>query len=423
MKIIKRNIGALPLYYLPNKKFKTIDVAFVFTNQYVDQELNERQFLTEILLDTTKKYNNSEKMSLVSDNLFGLDKVCNFHVSGEVAITTFLVRFINEKYLDGEKVTEKALELLMEIIYNPKLYKGKIPLVTVKDQLEQVEQMLMSIKQNKNAYAYYQFMHEYTKKDQEKVGIFPNLPYLDKISQASLTSVYDKLINEDSLQVFIAGDFNHQEMDELIMRKLSRINFQETKKLNFQPDYQKVTEVNKIIEKNSSGQTRIFMGYYLPFPLNKKNANIMNIFDELFGGFEKSKLFVTIREKLNLSYYVYSRYNEDNNLFFVGLETSKENNDSAIDAVNNQLELCIKGEIDDELFEQAKQNLIKRLEAKMDTQIAMLLHNVIHYLKYRSYFDLNNQIEQIKAITKTDVIRLIKKIELDTVYIYTNGDE
>ncbi len=423
MKIIKRDIGTLPLYYLPNKKFKTIDIAFVFTNEYVDQELNERQLLTEVLLDTTQKYNNSEKMSLVSDNLFGLDKVCNFHVSGEVAITTFLVRVVNDKYLDGDHILEKALDLLMEIIYNPKLYKGLIPLVTVKDQLEQVEQMLMSIKQNKNAYAYYQFMYEYTKKDQEKVGIFPNLQYLDKISQTSLTSVYQKMIHEDSLQIFIAGDFNHQEMDELIKRKTIRIKHQEPKSLNFHPKYHKVHKVNNVVEKNSSGQTRIFIGYYLPFLLNKKNANIMNIFDELFGGYEKSKLFATIREKLNLSYYVYSRYNEDNNLFFVGLETSKENYSSAIDAVSNQLELCVKGEIDDELFEQAKQNLIKRLEAKMDTQIAMLLHNVINYLKYKTYFDLTSQIEQIKAITKADVINLVKKIELDTVYIYTNGDE
>lgn len=422
MKIEKRRIDNLPIYYLHNKKFKTIDIAFVFTNEYVDKELNERHILSEVLLETTKKYNNSEKMTLICDNLFGLDKVCNFHVSGEVAITTFLVRFINDKYLDNTFITEKAINLLMEIVYNPKLYNNKIPLVTIKDQMEQIDQMLMSIKQNKNAYAYYQFMNEYTKKDQDKVGIFPNLKYLNQVNQESVTSVYRKMIEEDFLQVFVAGDFDHKQMDLVLKGKLSKMRSDFNKTLNYRPLYSEAVEINEIIEKNSVGQTRIFMGYYLPFALTKKNANIMNVFDELFGGFEKSKLFSTIREKLNLSYYVYSRYNEDNNLFFVGLETSKENKDLAIEEVIRQLDSCIAGEIDDELFDQAKQNLVKRLEAKMDSQISMLLHNVINYLKYQTDFELEAQIAQIKAIEKSDVIKLIKRIKLDTVYVYTSGE-
>ena len=57
MNIVKRDINGLNLFYLPSEKFKTIDVAFVFTNKLDISEVNERNLLTEILTETTKKYN------------------------------------------------------------------------------------------------------------------------------------------------------------------------------------------------------------------------------------------------------------------------------------------------------------------------------------------------------------------------------
>jgi predicted Zn-dependent peptidase len=148
----------------------------------------------------------------------------------------------------------------------------------------------------------------------------------------------------------------------------------------------------------------------------------MTLFDEIFGGYEKSKLFSNIREKLQLSYYVYSRYNEDNNLFFVNLETSKQNLKQALEAVEKELKACQMGEISDELFIQAKTNLTKRLEIAMDSQTKLLLHNIIEYLKYGSAFDLENKIKTIQEITKEEIVSLIKNITVDTIYIYTNED-
>ena len=125
---------------------------------------------------------------------------------------------------------------------------------------------------------------------------------------------------------------------------------------------------------------------------------------------------------MQLSYYVYSRYNEDNNLFFVSLETNKQNLNKALEAVNKELDTCKSGDISDALFNQAKINLTKRLENAMDSQTKLLLHNIIETLKMQESFDLENKIKTIEEIKKADLIALIQNISIDTVYIYTNED-
>lgn len=422
MKIVKRNIDNLELYYMPNKKFKTIDVAFVFTNELNPQGINERNFLSEILMESTHKYNNPEKMSLACDNLYGLDKTCNFHTVGNVSITTFMIRTINDKYLDEDNVFSQSLDLLLEIIFKPKLHNGLIPKKSVNELLQQTEELLLSIKQNKNAYTYYQFMREYTRNNQDRIAIFPEMRYFDQISNLTVTEEYLKMINQDKLQIYIAGDFDFSVMDELIKQKLSFLTPNKNLSFDYQSQFIPADSINEAIEKSSSGQTRVFIGYYLDFDYNKENALKMSLFDELFGGYEQGKLFSNIREKLHLSYYVYSRYNEDNNLFFVNLETNKDQTQKAIDEVEKQLRDCQNGDIDDVLFNQAKQNLIKRLDKALDSQTKLLLHNIISYLRYKSVFDLELRKQEIMDIKKQDIIDLIKNIKIDTIYVYTNEE-
>lgn len=422
MKIIKRDIDSLNVYYMPNKKFKTIDMAFVFTNKFDPKEINERNFLSEILMESTAKYNNQEKLSLACDNLYGLDKTSNYHAVSNMSITTFMARTINDKYVDDTDVFSHSLDLLIEIIFKPKLFKGYIPKKAITELKEQTEELLLSIKQNKNAYTYYQFMHEYIRNNKDTIAIFPEKRYFNDISTETVTNVYNKMINEDDLQIFIAGDFDHEEMDQLIKEKLHFYKSKKPLEYNRVIDFKTEDKINEVIEKESTGQSRVYIGYKLNFPVNKQNAATMALFDEIFGGYEKSKLFSNIREKMQLSYYVYSRYNEDNNLFFVNLETNKQNLNKALEAVNKELDACKSGDISDALFNQAKINLTKRLENAMDSQTKLLLHNIIETLKMQESFDLENKIKTIEEIKKADLIALIQNISIDTVYIYTNED-
>jgi predicted Zn-dependent peptidase len=334
----------------------------------------------------------------------------------------FIISSVSDKYLGEEKIFSQAFDVLLEIIYNPKTYKGLIPKKAVKEKLMQTQELLLSLKQNKNAHSYYQFMRTYTRNNTDHITFFPETKYLDQVSSESINKTYQKMINEDRLQIFIGGDFDFEEMDELIKSKINRLKLHESKAFAFKNHFNSASEVNQVIDKTSTGQTRIFIGYDLGFTHTQKNATIMSLFNELFGAFENSKLFSNIREKLNLSYYVYSHYSPGNDLFFVNLETNKENSEKAIQEVDKQLKDCQNGLIDDDLFNQAKKNLINRLETSVDSQYKLLIYNVIDFIRYNEPFDLEKRKKAIENIKKPDLIDLIKTIKIDTTYIYTSGE-
>ena len=420
MRIVKRDIPGINLYYLPIEKFKTIEVFFVFTNKMDPERFNERNMLMDILGEQTKKYSTPEKLKMACDNLYGLSKLNYYHFEGNLDISMFVASVVNDKYLD-ENIFSDSFDLLMEIIYNPKMYLDHIPKTSVKERVSQAKALLLSQKQNKNAYAYYQFMQNYTDNNQDHFAFFPMEKYLSKVNDLSITETYHKMVNDDNLEIFIGGDFSFKEMDELIKPKLAKIMKNNSLNLQFYPKFNSRSNVNNVVEKTSTGQTRIFIGYDLNFIYNQKNSLSMSLFNEIFGGFENSKLFKNIREKLNLSYYVYSHYSPGNSLFYVNLETSKENTEQALKEVEKQLEECKNGLFDDALFIQAKNNLINRLETAVDSQSKLLLYNIFSYLRHSKSFDLEDTKEIIAKITKEDLIGLIKQINVDTIYIYTSG--
>lgn len=422
MKFARRDILNKKVIYLPNNKFKTIEIVFLFVNEVDKHRINERNFLTEILLESTKKYYNAEKLNTLTDYLYNLDISSNYYVVNNLGITTFFFRSVNEKYLNEKGLFEQVIDLAEEIIYNPKTYKGKIPKKSVVDLKNQTEELILSINQNKNAYSYYQFIDKYTKTMKSSYGFFPVQEDLEQVSAESVTETYKKMIEEDEFYIFVSGDFTFKKMDSLILEKFGNRN----QTSHFENSFTNKLIPNKLpkefIEKNSTGQTRLFLGFNLGFDINYKNIQIMNLFDEIFGGFEKSKLFSKIREELHLSYYVYSNYLEDSQLFLVSLEVSKSNYSKAIAAVKKELEACQNGEISDELFNQAKQNLIKAFNNASDSQVRLLLGNIINYIRYNKEVSYEDKIETIKSITKEELIALIKKIYLDTIYVYTSEE-
>ena len=422
MNIVKRDIPNLEVYYVPIKGFKTIETFFVYTGEIYPKEFNERNFLSEILLETSKNYPTTEKLRFVCDNLYGLTKVGYYHFEGGLNVTMFISSAVNDKYLDEFNVFSDSFDLLVEMIYNPRLYNGVIPKKVVREKKINAKETLLSIKQNKNAYTYYQFMQAYMRNNQEYFANLPDEENLRTVTSESITDNYNKMITDENLKIFIGGDFDFSEMDKIIHAKSTMIKANHQKNYQFNPTFKGNDQVNTVVEKTSSGQTRIYIGYNLDFPFNKKNSNIMSLFNEIFGGFENSKLFSVIREKLHLSYYVYSYYSKGNNLFFVNLETNKENEDKAISVVNKLLEEAKTGLIDDDLFLQAKMNLINRLETSVDSQSKMMIHNIIDYIRFNESFDIKNRIEDILNITKEELVELIKNIKIDTTYIYTNGD-
>ncbi|MBQ7792597.1 MAG: insulinase family protein, partial [Clostridia bacterium] len=128
-----------------------------------------------------------------------------------------------------------------------------------------------------------------------------------------------------------------------------------------------------------------------------------------------SKLFMNVREKMSLCYYVYSRLNRMKGTMFVGIGTDQENFQKAYDVILQQLDACKKGDITPEEIEFSKKFIIGILKQTGDNQ-----HNLADFymtgILAGKPLSPEEYIARIEALTKEDIVRVAQKINLQTEY-------
>ena len=138
-----------------------------------------------------------------------------------------------------------------------------------------------------------------------------------------------------------------------------------------------------------------------------------------FGGSATSKMFQIVREKYSLAYTASSRFLRHKNSIFIRAGIEIENYEKTVKLIKEQLEDMKKGNFTDEDIENAKTGIIatiKSIPDEQETQVTYYFGQEVaeHKLEFEEYE------EQIKSVTKEEIMDLAKKIKVNTVYFLRN---
>ena len=420
-KPIKKNIKGIDVYYIKSKKFKTITWSFVFTHSPGTENINEYYFLSNILVDNMKKYSTFVKKYRYLSSLYGLDAFSSALVLGRNIINHFVVTYPNEIYIDGENsLSEKAFEFLNEVITNPKVRENKLTKKVLIDSLDEAKQSFSILKSIKDMYAYYNFSKLYYDDKPDLQYNFPEYERLNEVNIDTLTNTYFNMLSNSAVSLFVTGNFDEGKFDQIISDGLSSkiINNQilrENKKFPY--DLNKKLKLKKV--SSDVSQARIFIGYQTNINYYTDLHPAMSILNDILGGFDQSKLFLDIREKSHLAYYVDSQYIPDENMIVIPIVCEFKNEELVIDKVKLAIEEIISGDFSNEILEQARNNALNSLYSINDSQPIYLLQHIKTYHLFNKKYDLEERIKKYEAVSKEDIIAAAKTLVLDTIYICT----
>ncbi len=423
---IKKRINGIDVYYIKSTKFKTITWSFVFLHEAGSKLINEYYFLSNILVDNMKKYPTFVKKYRYLFSLYGLDAFSSVTTIEKNILNQFVVTYPNEIYIDNENsLSEKAFLFLNEIITNPKMRLGKLTKKVLKDSLDEAKQSFKILKSDKDMYSYYKFLKVFY---QDKIDLqfnFPENERLNDVTIDTLTNTYSNLLNKNKVSLFITGNFDERYMDEIIKKHLSnKIVSQRVKIEKREFVYKNNHKVKNVREKTKNvKQARIYLGYGTNIKYMSKMHSALGVFNDIFGGFDQSKLFMDIRENSKLAYYVYSQYLPEEQLVIVPVITDFLHEEKVIEKIKLALKEIQLGNFSDALFEQAKRNAETSLYSIYDSQPVYLMQHIKTYLSKNKKYDLKKRIEEYKNITREDIQEVAKTLILDTVYIMTKGDD
>ncbi|QWC00663.1 insulinase family protein [Mycoplasmatota bacterium] len=420
----KKLIRGIEVNYIPVNKYKHMMIAMNFFSEANSKTFNERNMILDLLENHNSKYKTSDQLNLHLDMLYGARLKTFVFNKGNLTANNFNLKFVNKKYLNEEEdLIQSAFLFLKDLVYSPKMYDQLLTKKATAEVVQEANELLQTISQDKASKAYFQYMKSVSNNDEDTL-IFPNEKYLNSVTNKSITDVYQTMIQNDKLKLYIIGDINEQELDQIIENTFDeQLHTIDIKNISLNRKYIGRDKPQEITEYDDVSISRIFLGYKLSSNISQKDLDIMILLNTIIGGYSQSRLFNEIRENRQLVYYIYSMYDNNSSLMTINFELEPKDTDEAIETVKDIIEDIKNGKITDEEINLAKNYLIKYYKSSADSLSGILQLNILADMNQEKGFDLEKKITYIEEITKDNLQSMANKLFLDTIFKFVKKDD
>jgi len=415
------DVNGMKLHIIPTEKYKTNTIVFKMKAPLEKENVTKRALLPHVLQSNSKKFPTTSLLRSYLDELYG----ATFHVDlgkkGEYHVISFSMEVANEKFLsDSTPLLEKAFGFLAEVLTNPNIEGRTFNQTTMDNEKRSLKQRIQSVYDDKMKYSNFRLIQEMCKEEPYALYVHGQLEDVDSITSEILYEYYQQALAEDELDLFVVGDVKEEEVERLAA---NLFDFKKrTPKLIDRKGDLNTSDVKEIKEAQDVKQGKLNIGFRTNVYYGDEDYYALQLFNGIFGGFSHSKLFINVREKASLAYYVASRLESHKGLMLVMSGIDNKNYDQAVSIIKEQMKAMNAGEFTEEEINQTKAVIKNQLLETIDNargMVEILYHNVVS----NENISLDHWIAKMDQVTKDEIIKVAGKIELDTIYFLTEGAE
>ncbi len=421
MEIREYDLNSYKLHIIKTKKLKTCHMEIHFRDKVKKENIFYKSFLSDILTDCSKKYETRRDVVIALEELYKSTFFGTTSKTGNVINTIFIYDFIAPKYIKEKSYLKETLSLPFEMILNPKVINKEFDIKTFDIIKERTKRDILSIDENAVKLAIKNTLNTMDKDSITSVSVIGTLEELEEITPVTLYNEYLNLIRNDACDIYVIGDIEFDEVYKIVSEKF-KLKTIKTTKYDLDVLNKSVKKVN-IKENNSCFvQSNLNLLFNLE-NLTETERNItLQVFNYLLGsGGLSSKFYKKLREENSLCYGVYSIYLKYDGVLIAQVSLDNNNKDKAISLIKESVKEMQKGKFTDEDLEDAKNNLYLSLEMAMDNNTAILSNYIFN--KVDNLPTIENRMKMIKQTTKEDIVKVAKKVKLNTIYTLKGGDK
>jgi len=416
--VIKEGIT---FHKINTSKFKTNLFAIFITTPLSRATVTKNALISAVLRRGTKNLCTQDLIAKKLESMYGASFDCGVEKNGDNHILKFYIESLNNEFLpESENLADKSLRLLTDIVFNPFTENGGFKKEFVDGEKGTLKQIIESKIDNKNRYALDRCFEEMYKNKPYGLYKFGYVEDLEKINEVDLYEYYKELISNCKIDVFASG-FNIDNLNEDEI--LANLN---ERKANYIPTKNQIIndEINNpnvVTEKMDVTQGKLMMGLDL---LNIKDDEtyMSSVYNVILGGGANSKLFQNVREKASLAYTAGSSYIKNKNNIIIRCGIEIKNYEKAIEIIKDQLNQMLNGDFSDSDIESAKQIIFASLKGIPETQDGEVTYYFSQELSGK-FVSLEENIEKIKSVTKEQILKIAKRVQINTIYFLTGNEE
>lgn len=395
-----------------NNKFKTNEIALFLTMPLKKETITMNALIPMILRRGSKNYPNQLLISKKLENMYGAGFNCGIDKSADYCVLKFYIETVANKYLpNNEDLTQEAIDMLMDIVFNPLVVNEGFDKDYVQQEKENLCKIIDARKDDKQAYAFNRCIEEMFKDEPYGTYKFGSKEDLKNINEKNLYEYYKKMIEECRCDIFINGI----DANKVQIKDDKKANNNEIKEIE-KNEKQSIDNEEKVVNETMNVvQGKLVIG------LNAKYENkfAISMYNAILGGGANSKLFQNVREKASLAYSAGSRYIRRKDSIFIITGIELKNYDKALKIIKEQLEEMKDGNITDKEFSDAKQLVLATLKLIPESQEDMISFDFDQNL-FKENLSFEEYYKNIEKITKDDVIKAAQNVSINTIYYLKN---
>lgn len=419
MKYTKKDMGSYNLHMIKTNKYKTITVRVVFRRKIEKDEINLRDMLIDLMTYSCKKYNTRKKMTIKLQDLYSTYMSARNTRTGNFINTFFSMNVLNDKYTEEGNFKE-ALEFFNEMIFNPDVKDNKFKEKVLNITKNIYRANLSSIKEHPSTYATIRAIETFDNTSPISYRMDGYLDDIDKVTPENLYEYYQSMIKKDLIDIFVIGDINEDEIVKDI-KSYFKLKVVKKQRIEYELDIKKPRS-KKLIEKETIENTQSHLNVVCTVgKLTKYEKDcVLPIFNIIYGGGSDGKLFKIVREKHSLCYSIRSIYEKYDNVLQVKTAINRENYSKTLELIEKILNDMKKGKFTNSEIDIAKKLIDVSLDEIEESPSSVI--DMYMSIAFNGLDDIETAREKIKKVTKGEIIKVAKKVNVDTVFML-EGDK
>ena len=410
------------LYTRKSDQFKTVNFSVKWKSDLDEKSAAARAVLANVLQDSNSRYRTQSALGNALDELYGTVLYTDVAKRGSSHILSLQVECVNDEYLRDGGVLDEVIGLIGTVIFEPNMKDGQFDSTIVNREKKSVIERIRSQYDDKTRYAQKRMLEILRPNTPTSASSYGTEADVEALTLAEILSTYNKMLNEDEIDIYVVGDID----ENLIIEKLQNVllfNPRTTIEKNGTREQfvNESTKVQHIREKQDMKQGKLHMGFSTPVTFRHPDYPKMQVTNGIFGGFAHSKLFMNVREKESMAYYSSSSYSSHYGLVYVMAGIDAELEEKAVKLITEQLTVLQNGDITDLELEQTKALLKNGIKSAFDSAKGQI-EVFDQFKELDEKFTADQLIAGWEAVTKEDVQKMASEINLEIIYLLSGKE-
>ena len=410
----------IAVHFIQSKKFKTNKITMRFTAPLSLDLISGRMLSASMLETANKTYPTTQILRKHLAALYGADLSSHAYRKGQSHLVDVSFTYVRDEFLSKKNVlTAQILELLHQVLFNPLLDEDGFEKNTFEIEKKQLLARLESELEDP-------FFSAHKELDQlffqeESMQLVPR----DLISRISVEtsktcySSFQKMLNEDRIDLFFLGDFNEVEILENL-KNFPLTGRKETVNIQYRQEYSNVLREG-IIRRNL-GQSILEMGYRSTIGYGDDQKMALLLVNGLLGAFPHSKLFTQVREKEGLAYTVSSHLDLFSGFLRLFAGINRQDRNRVRKLMNDQLFDVKNGRFTDAEINQTKEMIRRNMLLSQDNQDSIIDREYLTIFFGKSVLDLDTLIEKLEQVDKDAICKAASSLKLQAIYFMEGAE-